>query len=226
MPTLFKIMLALALGGSLAGAGANAAASPAQPASGVEYVTLAETQNTDAGQKIEVTEFFAYYCPHCASFEPALADWVKKNSDKIVFKRVHLGHTPAVVPQQRLYYTLESMGIAPQYHAKVFTAMHEQRQRFGNDEQVFDWAASAGIDRAAFTNAYRSFGIQAKLVRANGMVASYKVQDWPKIAIAGRYLTSPTQAGSGASDASEAQQQQMALQVMDFLVAKAAAEKK
>lgn len=222
MPTLFKIMLALAL----CGTGASASASPEQPASGVEYVTLAETQNTDAGQKIEVTEFFAYYCPHCASFEPVLAEWVKKNSDKIVFKRVHLGHTPAVVPQQRLYYTLESMGIVPQYHPKVFSAMHEQRQRFANDEQVFDWAASAGIDRAAFTNAYRSFGIQAKLVRANGMVASYKVQDWPKIAIAGRYLTSPNQAGSGARDASEAQQQAMALQVMDYLVAKAASEKK
>ncbi|NHZ60882.1 thiol:disulfide interchange protein DsbA/DsbL [Massilia genomosp. 1] len=222
MPTLFKIMLALAL----CGAGASATASPEQPSSGVEYATLAATQNTDAGQKIEVTEFFAYYCPHCASFEPVLAEWVKKNSDKIVFKRVHLGHTPAVVPQQRLYYTLESMGIAPQYHAKVFTAMHEQHQRFGNDEQVFDWAAGAGIDRAAFTNAYRSFGIQAKLGRANGMVAAYKVQDWPKIAIAGRYLTSPTQAGSAVTEASEAQQQQMALQVMDHLVAKAAAEKK
>ncbi|HEX8613037.1 MAG TPA: thiol:disulfide interchange protein DsbA/DsbL [Telluria sp.] len=222
MPTLLKIMLALAL----CGAGASAQASPEQPSSGVEYATLAEAQNTDAGQKIEVTEFFAYYCPHCASFEPVLAEWVKKNSDKIVFKRVHLGHTPAVVPQQRLYYTLESMGIAPQYHAKVFTAMHEQRQRFGNDEQVFDWAASAGIERTAFTNAYRSFGIQAKLGRANAMVAAYKVQDWPKIAIAGRYLTSPSQAGAGAPDATEAQQQKMALQVMDHLVAKAAAEKK
>jgi thiol:disulfide interchange protein DsbA len=222
MPTLFKIMLALALCG--AGAGANA--SPEQPASGVEYATLTEAQNTDAGQKVEVTEFFAYYCPHCASFEPALAEWVKKNSDKIVFKRVHLGHTPAVVPQQRLYYTLESMGIAAQYHPKVFAAMHEQRVRFANDEQVFDWAANAGIDRAAFTSAYRSFGIQAKLGRANGMVASYKVEDWPKIAIAGRYLTSPSQAGAGAPSATEAQQQQMALQVMDQLVAKAAAEKK
>ncbi|NHZ42444.1 thiol:disulfide interchange protein DsbA/DsbL [Massilia aquatica] len=222
MPPLFKIMLALAL----ASAGASAAASPEQPASGAEYVTLAETQNTDAGQKIEVTEFFAYYCPHCASFEPVLAEWVKKNSDKIVFKRVHLGHTPAVVPQQRLYYTLESMGIAPQYHPKVFTAMHEQRVRFGNDEQVFDWAAGAGIDRAAFTTAYRSFGIQAKLARANAMVAAYKVQDWPKIAIAGRYLTSPTQASVGESEATAAQQHQMALQVMDHLVAKAAAEKK
>lgn len=222
MPTLFKIMLALAL----ASAGAAATASPEQPANGVEYTTLAQTQNTDAGQKIEVTEFFAYYCPHCASFEPVLAEWVKKNSDKIVFKRVHLGHTPAVVPQQRLYYTLESMDLAPQYHAKVFTAMHEQRVRFANDEQVFDWAASAGIDRAAFTNAYRSFGIQSKLVRANNMVAAYKVEDWPKIAIAGRYITSPSQAGAAVSDASEAQQQQMALQVMDHLVAKAAAEKK
>ncbi|MCE3605977.1 thiol:disulfide interchange protein DsbA/DsbL [Massilia sp. P8910] len=222
MPTLFKIMLALAL----CGAGAHATASPEAPVNGTDYQTLPEAQNTDAGKKVEVTEFFAYYCPHCASFEPALAEWVRKQGDKIVFKRVHLGHTPAVVPQQRLYYTLESMGLAPQYHARVFSAMHEQHQRFANDEQVFDWAASAGIDRAKFTDAYRSFGVQAKLARANSMVASYQVKEWPQVAIAGKYVTSPNLAGSSATVATEAQQQQMALQVMDHLVAKAAVEKK
>ncbi|CUI07317.1 thiol:disulfide interchange protein DsbA/DsbL [Massilia antarctica] len=222
MPTLFKIMLTLAL----CGAGVHATASPEAPVNGTDYQTLPEAQNTDAGKKVEVTEFFAYYCPHCASFEPALAEWVKKQGDKIVFKRVHLGHTPAVVPQQRLYYTLESMGLAPQYHARVFSAMHEQHQRFANDEQVFDWAASAGIDRAKFTDAYRSFGVQAKLARANSMVASYQVKEWPQVAIAGKYVTSPNLAGSSATVATEAQQQQMALQVMDHLVAKAAAEKK
>ncbi|ATQ74250.1 disulfide bond formation protein DsbA [Massilia violaceinigra] len=222
MPTLFKIMLALAL----CGAGSHATASPEAPVSGTDYVTLPGAQNTDAGQKVEVTEFFAYSCPHCASFEPALAEWVKKQGDKIVFKRVHLGHTPAVVPQQRLYYTLESMELVPQYHAKVFTALHQQHQRFGNDEQVFDWAASAGIDRARFIDVYRSFGIQARLSRANGMVASYQIREWPQVAIGGKYLTSPHLAGASASAATEAQQQQMALQVMDHLVAKAAAEKK
>jgi len=222
MQSTFKFLFALAL----ATMALTAAASPADPKNGTEYLTLAETQNTDAGKKIEVTEFFAYYCPHCHSYEPVLAEWVKKQGANVSFKRVHVAHHPSVVPQQRLYYTLESMGLAEQYHNKVFAAMHEQRQRLSTDEQVFDWAASAGIDRAKFIETYRSFGVQAKLRRAEAMMSSYQLKQWPTVAIDGRFLTSPWQAGQGSSDATEAQQQQWSLQVMDYLVAKAKAEKK
>ena len=222
MQSTFKFLFALAL----AATALTAAASPADPRNGTEYLTLPETQNTDAGTKLEVTECCAYYCPHCHSYGPVLADWVKKQGANISFKRVHVAHHPSVVPQQRLYYTLESMGLAEQYHAKVFAAMHEQHLRLSSDEQVFDWAASAGIERAAFIEAYRSFGVQAKVQRARAMMTSYKLQQWPTVAIDGRFLTSPWQAGQGAGEASEAQQQQWSLQVMDFLVAKAKAEKK
>jgi thiol-disulfide isomerase/thioredoxin len=152
MQALFKSLIALAL----CGLAALASASPADPKNGTEYLTLPEVQNTDSGNKIEVTEFFAYYCPHCHAYEPVLAAWVKKQSDKISFKRVHVAHHPSVVPQQRLYYTLEAMGLVEQYHAKVFAAMHEQRLRLSTDEQVFDWAASAGLDRAKFIDVYQA----------------------------------------------------------------------
>ena len=84
-----------------------AAASPAAPKEGADYLILPEAQPTDSGGKVEVTEFFAYYCPHCHAFEPQLAAWVKKQGDNIVFRRVHVPRGPAVAPQQRLFYTLE-----------------------------------------------------------------------------------------------------------------------
>jgi len=206
---------------------ATASASPAEPKNGVEYLTLPDVQNTDSGKKIEVTEFFAYYCPHCHSYEPALSAWVKKQGDKINFKRVHVAHHPAVLPQQRLYYTLEAMGLTEQYHNKVFAAIHEQNLRFASDEEVFNWVASAGIDRVKFIEAYRSFGMGAKVKQAMAMMSAYQLKQWPTIAIDGRYLTSPYQAGQGSDkNATETQQQQWSLQVMDHLVAKAKAEKK
>jgi thiol:disulfide interchange protein DsbA len=206
---------------------AAAPAFAAEPSNGVEYLTLPEVQNTDAGTKVEVTEFFAYYCPHCERFEPLLAAWVKKQGANIVFKRVHVSNGAGVLPQQRLFYTLEALGLVDQYHDKVFKAMHVERLRLGSDEAVFDWAEAAGIERSGFIATYRSFGVQAKLRRAGAMMAAYRIDQWPMVAVGGRYMTSPSRAGESVKTAlTEQQQQQGALEVMDFLVAKAKAEKK
>ena len=107
MRFLKKILFAAALCTVALGA----SASPAEPKNGVEYDTLATPQATDAGKKIEVTEFFAYYCPHCNVLEPQLAAWVKKQGDNIVFKRVHVSRDDSVTPQQRLFFTLQAMGL-------------------------------------------------------------------------------------------------------------------
>jgi protein dithiol oxidoreductase (disulfide-forming) len=213
----------LGLAAGLAGVSASAA----DPQQGAQYLVLPSQLPTDTGKKIEVIEFFAYYCPHCYAFEPALEAWVKKEGDDIVFKRVHIQGGAGVLPQQRLFYTLDAMGLLNQYHQKVFDAMHQAHLRLSSDEQVFDWAAQNGIDRAKFVDTYRSFGIQARLRRAAAMMDAYGVDRWPLVVVDGRFITSPSHAGAGAPEGTtEAQQQQTALQVMDFLVAKAKADKR
>lgn len=218
-----KLLLTLAL----CGAAALAPASPADPRSGAEYLTLPQAQNTEAGDKVEVIEFFSYACPHCRVFDPALAQWVNKNSDKIAFKRVHVAFRAAEVPLQRLYATLEAMGATEQAHAKVFAALHEQAVPLYSEEAIFNWIGTAGIDRARFVDTWRSFGMQARVNRARAMIDAYKIDSWPMLAVGGRYMTSPYMAGkTTVPPASEAVQQQQALQVMDHLLAKAKAEKK
>lgn len=204
-------------------AAGSAAGSATNPQAGSQYLVLANPQPLDAGGKVEVIEFFAYYCPHCHAFEPQLAAWVKNQGDAIAFKRVHVPRGDAVAPQQRLFYTLEAMGLLEQYHRKVFDAMHVEHLRLASDEQVFDWAARNGIDRARFADTYRSFGIGAKLRRASAMMEAYGIDRWPMVVIDGRYATSPSHVNEGST---EAQQQAAALQVMDFLVAKARTDKR
>jgi thiol:disulfide interchange protein DsbA len=214
-----------ALLGLAAAAAASLPAAAAEPKDGVAYLTLPSPQPTDTGRKVEVIEFFAYYCPHCLAFDPALKAWVRQQGDNIVFKRVHVSRDANVAPQQRLFFTLEAMGLLDQYHDKVFAAMHLDRLRLNSDEQMFDWIAKNGIDRAKFVDTYRSFGIQQRLRRADAMMDAYRVDRWPVVAIGGRFLTSPSHAGEAAAEAgqalSETQQIQAALQVMDYLVAKA-----
>lgn len=209
---------------ALAGA---ALASSAVPKSGVDYETRAEAVRTDSGNKVEVIEFFSYGCPHCRVFDRPLAGWVRQNADKIVFKRVHVAFHAPDVPLQRMYLSLESMGLIEKLHPQVFTAIHEEGERLSTDEVVFDWIAKKGIDRNKFIGVYRSFGAQSWVNRANSAISTYHIEQWPMLVVGGHYLTSPSFAGRGMDpQSSEAQQQQGALQVMDFLVAKARSEMK
>lgn len=206
---------------------AGAIAEPSNPKAGVEYLVLPQAQATDAGDKVEVTEFFTYSCPHCYGFDPLLAEWVKKNEGKIVFKRVHVAFHGGDVPLQRLYLSTEALGITEQTHPKIFDSIHGERMRLNLDEMVFDWAEKNGIARAKFIETYRSFGMQAKVNRFNNMARDYRIDQWPMVAIGGKYMTSPHYASQGVQPTPpEPTQQRMALQVMDHLVAKVKAEKK
>jgi thiol:disulfide interchange protein DsbA len=201
-------------------------AAPVAPKEGEQYRVLPQKLETPAGKQVEVIEFFAYYCPHCNVFEPLLANWVRKQGDNIVFKRVHVAGGARVLPQQRLFYALDALGLVGQYHTKAFAAMHQQGARFADDAEVIDWAAKSGIDRARFTDAYNSFGVQARARRAAAMMNEYRVDHWPMVAIDGRFITSPSMANPEGSPAqTEIEQQQVALQVMDALVEKAKAAK-
>lgn len=199
----------------------TAFASPTDPKAGVEYVNLATPQPSQTvGKKVEVIEFFMYHCPHCNSLEPTLEQWVKKQGDNIIFKRVHMPYSGASDPEAHLHLTLEAMGKAEEYQARVFKAIHVDRVRMNRDENVIDWAVKNGLDKAKFMDAWNSFGVMTKLRRAQQVVANYKVDSVPTIVVDGKYMTSPAQVGASFKTASEPMLFQATLQVVDALVAK------
>ena len=57
------------------------------PVEGKDYLRVAQPVPM-TGDKIEVVEFFGYWCPHCNAFEPALEAWVKKLPATVNFRRM------------------------------------------------------------------------------------------------------------------------------------------
>ena len=222
----FLHTLLATLGLSLGLIAASAQATPAAPVNGTEYRTLDKAQATEAGKKIEVTEFFWYSCPHCNVFEPALEEWIKKQGDNISFKRVPVAFRDSFQPQQRLYYALEALGKVDELHKKVFHAIHAERKPLDSEAAIADFVASHGVDRKKFVDAYNSFGVQAKLKRAMLLQEAYKIDGVPLVAIDGRFLTSPSIVGASLGNQPENVLQASTLQVMDFLIARAVKEHK
>ncbi|MDE2427599.1 MAG: thiol:disulfide interchange protein DsbA/DsbL [Burkholderiales bacterium] len=207
----------LILGLGLVAISANASVD--KPQNGVEFKVLARPQPVDSGKKIEVTEFFGYFCPHCNALEPLMEDWVKKQGDNIVFKRVHVNFHN-LVTQQKLHLTLEAMGKVDEFQAKAFKAFHIDHNRLQSDGDVMEFVAKSGLDKQKFSEIYNSFTIQSKVNRAGQLQEAYQIDSVPTIAIDGRYITSPAQSVSTMGRVTEDMQNHAVLKVMDFLIAK------
>lgn len=178
--------------------GANLShAQSSQPKEGKDYLALDKRMNTDVGAgKIELIEFFWYSCPHCNVFEPTFDAWAKAAPKDVVVKRVPVAFRDDFVPQQRLFYALEALGRLDDMHRKVFAAVHVERQPLNKDDAIIAWAEKQGLDKAKFTEAYRSFGVGSKLKRAAQLQEAFKVEGVPSLGVAGRYYTDGTMAGN------------------------------
>ena len=204
---------------------AVASASSANPENGKEYRVLARPQPAEMGKKVEVIEFFGYFCPHCRAFEPYLAEWVKKQGDNILFKRIHVNFHE-LVSQQKLYYTLEALGKTEELHTKVFDAFHNDRNQLRSDADVALFVAKNGLDKQRFFEVYNSFSVQSKLSRTTQLQDAFQINGVPTIIIDGRYMTSIDDVRK-ALEVNGPEQTNIVetLKVMDWLVAKTQKEK-
>lgn len=212
-----------ALGGvSALGALGGAGSALAQPAfvEGRHYLRYSPALPTSVpAGKIEVLEFFSYACPHCHAFEPVMHAWVQKLPADVVFRRVPVPFLFNAENFQRLYYSLEVLGQVDAVQPKVFDAYHVQKKMLNRPEAIGDFAAHVGLDKQKFMEAFGSFSVvQVKVPQANKLVERYNLRGVPALAIGGRYLTSPSQAGGDAVP--ERMGQQLALQLTDELIAR------
>ena len=174
---------------------------------GFDYRILPIVQPVETKGKVEVIEFFWYGCPHCYDFEPELSSWVKRQPKDVVFKRVPVAFRDDFMPHSQLFYALEAMGKGDALNEKVMYAMHKENKRLLTEPEIADWVASQGIDRNTFLATYRSFAVISKARAAKQMAEAYRIDGVPTIVMQGKYVTSPSIAGTKAK----------AILVMDYL---------
>ncbi len=181
----------------------------AKPVEGKDYLSLDKRVPTDVGAgKIELIEFFWYSCPHCNSFEPQFAAWVKAAPKDVVVQRVPVRFRDDFEAQQRAYYVFESLNMVDAMHGKLFHAIHTERQQLNTAQALAAWANKNGLPEKKFMDTFNSFGVATKARRATQLQDAFKVQGVPALGIAGRFYT----------DGGLAQSMDRALQVADYLM--------
>ncbi len=194
--------------GTMAALSTTLAVAQGGPVEGKDYVRVPSPLPMAPG-KIEVVEFFGYWCPHCNAFEPTLDAWARKVPADVNFRRLPVAFQPFQEPYQRLYFALEALGLADVNHKKVFAAIHVGQQRFDKDADVSTWASANGLDGAKIIDAMKSFSTASKVRQSTQLSGAYHIDSVPTLGVHGRFMTSPATAGSP----------EKALQVVDQLVA-------
>lgn len=85
-----------------------------------DVIPLNPPQPVENDGKLEVLEFFAYGCIHCANLEPRLAEWMAKQPADVKVKRVPAAFAVRGIDSAPIFYTLEAMGPAGKTASKAF----------------------------------------------------------------------------------------------------------
>lgn len=186
MNTLFRAALALMATAVAALTIGAAAAQQGAPRDGI--TRLDPPQPVDNDGKVEVLEFFAYGCIHCANLEPQLHTWSKKLPDDVKMMRVPANIPIRGVNSIPIYYTLEAMREIDRLHVKIFEAIHNENVNLGHKPTLLKWLEKQGIDPKKYEDVERSFSVQNRIKRAERMTTDYKLPATPVLVVNGKLL--------------------------------------
>lgn len=161
---------------------------PAQ-AQGQPYTELKEPIPTD-GSGVEVIEFFWYGCSHCYAFEPYIERWQKTLPPDVSFRRVPAMFNRNWAEAGRVYYTLEAMNLLDRLHQPLFDAIHQDRLRITQENQLRDWLTRQKVDVDKYFATAQSFSVESKLKRAAVLTEASRINGVPAMLVNGRYLVS------------------------------------
>ena len=177
------------------------------PEEGFDYQPLPVPVPTASPGRIEVLEFFRYGCPFCDRLEPMLQAWKARLPADVAFRYVPVSFHSTT--HQQLFLTLQSLGEEARLRAKVYDAIHRERQHLEILMEISAWAQGHGIEPGRFEAAWHAPEVQAGLAQANALVKGYGVTSVPQFGVQGRWRTSPAMVGGSNA---------RALQVVEHLV--------
>jgi protein dithiol oxidoreductase (disulfide-forming) len=186
---LSRLRLIVLIGGLLLATACTAGADANAPyAEGSEYIALpAPHQRYSNEGKVEVVEVFSYGCIHCAHFAPT-AEKLRESLPKgVVFKLVPAPFSAEWLPFARAYYAAKKLGVVDRTHLLLFKEKFEQNYPLNTLDDLADFYARQGVDRAQFMKIATSPEVTAQMKSDLALIQKWGVTGTPTIVVDGKY---------------------------------------
>lgn len=184
-----RLRLLTLLGGLLLASACTASPqTPAPYTEGDQYVTLpAPQQRLSPEGKVEVVEVFSYGCIHCAHFAPVAEQLRKSLPPGVMFKLLPAPFNEEWMPFARAYYAADKLGVVERTHLALFQAKFEQHYPINTLDELADFYASHGVNRAEFLRIANSEAATAQMQKDLALIQKWQVGGTPTIVVDGKY---------------------------------------
>lgn len=142
--------------------------------------------------KIEVVEVFNFVCPACASFQPLVVSWKKRQPSDVRFTYVPAAFGGNWDQFVRSYYAAQTLGIAEKAHEATYDAIHLENKLKGergndSDEDIAKFYSQFGVDAKQFAGNMKSFAVTGKFNKAKQYIIQQQVNSTPTVMVNGKY---------------------------------------
>lgn len=169
----------------------QSAAQPALYVEGTHYKVLPDnplSRAQTASATPLVTEIFWYGCPSCFNFDPLLEQWVQAQGSAISFSRSPTVWDDNTQKHARLFAASAELGLLEQVHAKIFAAIHLERNTLLDDKAQLAFLQANGSTAEQAQKALTSFSVDSEVRKADALQRALKVPGIPAMIVRGRYM--------------------------------------
>lgn len=166
------------------------AASEAQYQPGVHYRELEAAQSTSS-EKVSVTEFFWFGCPHCQKFEPYANQWLQSASEDIDFKQVPVVWHEASKLHAGMYYVAQQAENPAELHEKLFEkiiGLRQEKSLAAQQEQVAELFVEHGVSAADLAERLQSDAIKSKVAAGEKLMRAAGIAGTPTLMVNGQWV--------------------------------------
>ncbi|EGV36539.1 thiol:disulfide interchange protein DsbA/DsbL [Neisseria weaveri] len=155
---------------------------------GKDYTVLDKPVPQLQSDKVEVLEFFGYFCVHCYHLDPILLKHAQSFADDTYLRTEHVVWEPAMLGFARVAAAVNSSGLKYQANPEVFKAVYDQKINLADTATFKEWAEKqSSFDGKKLVAAYDSFGNMAQAKKMEELTNAYQISGTPTVIVGGKY---------------------------------------
>lgn len=155
---------------------------------GQDYEVMAKAVPQLQKDKVEVLEFFGYFCVHCYHLDPILLKHAKAWPNDVYLRSEHVVWQPEMMGFARIAAAVNQSGLKMQANPAIFKAVYEEKRRLEDPAVFKEWAgAQTSFDGKKLLAAYDSFSNQAEAKKMSDLTQEYQITGTPTLIVGGKY---------------------------------------
>ncbi|WP_298773664.1 thiol:disulfide interchange protein DsbA/DsbL [uncultured Shewanella sp.] len=153
---------------------------------GVHYTAIREK----ASLTPEITSFFSFYCGHCYQFSQMEIPKMKAQLPQgVSFKQVQVAAVGGPMGEEmtKAFAIAQLLNVEEVIEGALFRAVHKERVRFTQLDDIKRVFVDNGIDSAEFDAAAASFMVTSKVAQMKQAVKDAEIVGVPTLIVNGKY---------------------------------------